>query len=111
MLTTNQFLRQNSTMDDGNGGSQPVTTEYLYVLRTSYESLSKSLKKAIDSPYVREKNRMTFDKWWNLISYNINEGKKTHAENTQRPVMQSKRTQRMVEDLNSERTKKMLKID
>jgi hypothetical protein len=110
MMTTNQFLRQNSSMDDGKGGKTAPTADYMYALRTSYEGLPKKLKKAMDSPYIREKNKMNFADWWALISYNITEGKKSHKQTSEQQLMESKLIQNHVRNLDSDRTKRMLKL-
>jgi len=76
MLTPNQYMR----LFTSGKTEEELKDVDLVALRQKYIMQSDKMKKKLDRVYIKSKNSVTFDEWMGIITYNISEGLKRHAE-------------------------------
>lgn len=75
MIKENSFINTIKEKED-------LTNDQEWMFRRSFRAMTKDEKKRHDSSYVRQKNKLSFSDWFELIGENIDKGHKIHEENS-----------------------------
>lgn len=96
MYTENQFIREFSNTNNPN---------QIWQMRVFYRALSKKQKKKYTSELVKFKQKLSFEEWWRLVTFNVQEGMRRHRKNQQRGFLVDHELEAMKEKV---RTKEFL---